>query len=228
MSFIKNLRYMLQQSFLSLPILLIGWSLFLGSLQGNVGLLVLFLGHLTAVPLTAFMSNTLLEFLFKKMGSPGSMDWIQVDNSDICSLVPGKTDYGVPFLGVAPSLWVSHILFFFSFLLSNAIAIYTMKASETADAEKVDRRKSQALLSIVIASVLTVVLIGMRVTFVGCERAFGIAVAVLLMAPLGYGWYRLARECSARDSDLFGIIQQILPDEARQPSPMTCVYTGQS
>jgi hypothetical protein len=108
---------MIQQSFLSLPLLLIGWSLFLGSLQGNIGLLVLFLGHLTVVPLTALFSNTLLEFLFKKLegGSRNLLDYIQVDNSDICSLVPGKTDYGVPFLGVAPSLWMSHIVFFFSF-----------------------------------------------------------------------------------------------------------------
>ncbi len=228
MSFVKNLRIMIQQSFLSLPLLLIGWSLFLGSVQGNIGLLVLFLGHLTVVPLTALFSNTLLEFLFKKLegGSRNLLDYIQVDNSDICSLVPGKTDYGVPFLGVAPSLWMSHIVFFFSFLLSNAIALYTMKPAENADAEKVERRKSQALLSIILTSVLAVVLIVLRKGLVGCETWVGILVAIGLLGPLGYGWYMLARECSAKDSDIFGIIQSILPDSAQQPPPMTCVYTG--
>lgn len=227
MSFVKNLRMMIQQSFLSLPLLLIGWSLFLGSMQGNIGLLVLFLGHLTAVPLTALFSNTLLEFLFKKLdGTRSVMDFIQVDNSDVCSLVPGKTDYGVPFLGVAPSLWMSHIVFFFAFLLSNAITLYTMKPAENSDSEKVERRKSQALLSIILTSVASVVLIVMRKFLVGCETWTGMGIALALMGPLGYGWYRLARECSAKDSDIFGIIQSILPDEARQPPPMTCVYTG--
>lgn len=228
MSFVKNLRILLQQSFLSLPLLLIGWSLFLGSIQGNIGLLVLFLGHLTVVPLTALFSNTLLEFVFKKMegGSRNLLDFIQVDNSDVCSLVPGKTDYGIPFLGVAPSLWMSHIVFFFSFLLSNAITLYTMKPAENADREKVERRKSQALLSIILSSALVVVLILMRKFLVGCETWTGIIVAIALVSPLGYGWYRLARECSAKDSDIFGIIQSILPDNAQQPPPMTCVYTG--
>lgn len=228
MSFVKNLRILIQQSFLSLPLLLIGWSLFLGSLQGNIGLLVLFLGHLTVVPLTALFSNTLLEFVMKKFDGPAQtlMKLIQVDNSDICSLVPGKTDYGVPFVGVAPSLWMSHIVFFFSFLLSNAITLYTMKANENADPEKVERRKSQALLSIILTSVLVVTLMLGRKFLVGCETWLGMGLAIALLGPLGYGWYELARQCSAKDSDIFGIIQSILPDSAQQPPPMTCVYTG--
>ena len=225
----KNLRLLIQQSFLSLPLLLIGWSLLMGSLQGNIGLLVLFLGHLTVVPLTSLLSNTSLEFLLKKMESGSSksyLSFIQADNSDVCSLVPGRTDYGVPFIGVAPSLWMAHIVFFASFLLSNAVSLYTMKPAENADAEKVERRKTQALLSIILTSVFAVVLILMRKFLVGCETWVGMMIALVLMAPLGYGWYRLARECSARDSDIFGIIQKILPDEAQQPPPMTCVYTG--
>jgi hypothetical protein len=227
MSFAKNLRLLIQQSFLSLPLLLIGWSLFLGSLQGNIGLLVLFLGHLTVVPLTGLLSNTLLEFIFKKMDTSGSlMSLLQTNNSDVCNLVPGKTDFGTAFLSVAPSLWVSHIVFFFSFLLSNAYSIYTMEPAANADPEKVERRKSQALMSLILSSVLLVVLLVMRYTLVGCETWFGALVAILLMAPLGYGWYQFARQCSVKDSDIFGIVQKLLPDSAQEPPPTTCVYTG--
>ena len=229
MSFVKNLRGMIQQSFLSLPLLLIGWSVFLGSLQGNIGLLVLFLGQLTAVPLTCIISNTVLEFVLKKMESPTSLllRYIQTDNADVCNLVPGKTDYGVPFLTVAPSYWMAQVLFFSSFLLSNAAAIYSMEPSSKADPEKVANRKTQALLSIIITTVLTVVAILGRKFLVGCETWIGMLVALLIIPPLGYGWYRLARQCSARDSDIFGIVQKILPEEAQQPPPTTCVYTGQ-
>lgn len=228
MSFAKNLRILIQQSFLSLPLLLIGWSLFLGSLQGNIGLLVLFLGHLTVVPLTTLLSNTLFEFIFKKMdtGTGSLLSYIQAANTDVCNLVPGKTEYALPFLGVAPSLWMAHILFFFSFLLANGYSVYQMKPADTADPEKVERRKSQALLSMILTGVLLVVLILMRKFLVGCETWTGILVASVTIIPLAIGWYQLARECSARDSDIFGIVQKVLPASAQEPPPTTCVYTG--
>jgi hypothetical protein len=231
MTFAKNLRIMIQQSFLSLPLLLIGWSLFLGSLQGNIGLLVLFLGHLTAVPLTVLLSNTVLEFIVKKLeqfSSSSLMSFIQVNNSDICNLVPGKVESSTAFLSVAPSLWMGHIIFFFSFLLFNGYGVYTMKAADTADPEKVERRKTQALVSMILTSLILLVLVLLRKFAVGCETWIGIFIASTLMPLLGYGWYRLAKECSARDADIFGIVQKILPDEAQQPPPMTCVYTGKA
>jgi hypothetical protein len=101
-----------------------------------------------------------------------------------------------------------------------------MEPSAKADPEKVSARKTQALLSIIITSVFTVVAILGRKFLVGCETWIGILVALLVIPPVGYGWYRLARECSARDSDIFGIVQKILPDEAQEPPPTTCVYTG--
>ena len=228
MSFFKNLRIMIQQSFLSLPLLLIGWSLFMGALQGNIGLLVLFLGHLFVVPTVCLLGNTLLEFLIKKADSPGSnlLSFIQVNNSDVCNLVPGKTDYGLPFIGVAPSLWMAHIVFFGSFLLSNGYAVYEMKPADNADPEKVERRKSQVLLSMALTSVILAILILLRKFLVGCETWTGIFLAFLWVSPIGFGWYQLAKECSARDSDIFGIVQKLLPEEAQQPPPVTCVYTG--
>jgi hypothetical protein len=227
MSFAKNLRIMIQQSFLSLPLLFIGWSLFLGSLQGNIGLLVLFLGQITVVPLATLMSNTVLEFILKKLeGSTPLLPWIQTNNSDVCNLVPGMTDYGNPFASVAPSIWMAQIVFFFSFLITNGYSVYTMKAPEGADPEKVERRKSQTLLSMILTSALLLVFILLRKFLVGCETWLGIFVALLTIGPLGMGWYQLARACSAKDSDIFGIVQKILPDAAKQPPPTTCVYTG--
>jgi accessory gene regulator protein AgrB len=228
MSFAKNLRILIQQSFLSLPLLFIGWSLFLGSLQGNIGLLVLFLGHLTVVPLASLLSNTLFEFIFKKMdsGTSSLLSYIQAANADVCNLVPGKTEYANPFIGVAPSLWMGHIFFFFSFLLTNGYFVYQMKAADTAEPEKVERRKTQALLSMILTASLLVVLVLLRKLLVGCETWTGILIGAVTMIPLGMGWYQLARECSARDSDIFGIVQKVLPASAQEPPPTTCVYTG--
>jgi hypothetical protein len=281
MSFVKNLRGALQQSFLSLPLILSGWSLFMGVTQGNIGLLVLSLGQVFAVPLLTVLSNTLMEQIVKRplvlsiviliafasyfaipseedvenigntemrslpviptawavagvlglinhfMGAdqPGK-NWFTVPNGDVCNIVPGKTDFTIPSLWVAPSHWMAQVVFFFSFLISSAGFIYGKPAEENADKEKVARRKAQSLTSLILTSVSLVALVGIRKTFVGCETWAGIATAFLTMGTVGYGWYFLARLCSARDADIFGIVQKILPPSARDPPPMTCVYTG--
>ena len=49
----------LGDAFLTLPLLLIGFSFFFGTLTSNVGLLYLFLGHLLIVPLSSSVMNTL-------------------------------------------------------------------------------------------------------------------------------------------------------------------------
>lgn len=221
MSLVKNLRSLLSQAFLSLPLILTGWALFIGCTQGNIGLLVLSLGLVLVVPLVTFLLNTLVEFFgydFK--------DYFTVANKDICNIVPGEADYTMGQLWVSPSYWMANIIFFFSFLISSGVFVYTMKSETNADKEKVERRKSQALLSVILSSLTLIAIIVMRKTLVGCETWAGILIAFISMSLLGYSWYLFARQCSARDSDIFGIIQKILPPSAEEPPPMTCVYTG--
>lgn len=221
MSLVKNLRGLLSQAFLSLPILLTAWSLFLGCTQGNVGLLVLALGLVFVVPLSTFLLNTLIEFVGSSFEP-----FLTVPNKDICNLVPGAADYTVANLWVAPSYWMAHVTFFFAFLISSGAYIFVMPAEENAPKEKVERRKSQAILSLVLSSIAFIVLVLMRKYITGCETWAGIVVALLSMSGAGYGWYLFARQCSARDADIFGIIQKILPASAHEEPPMTCVYTG--
>ena len=162
---------------------------------------------------------------FKGGAEPGK-NWFTVINADVCSIVPGKVDATIPLIWVAPSYWMAQIFFFFSFMISNALFIYMKNPEENADKEKVDRRKAQAITSLIVSIITLFTFVGLRKTFVGCETWAGIAVAFLTMGSVGYGWYFLARLCSARDADIFGIVQKILPPSARDPPPMTCVYTG--
>lgn len=282
MSYVKNLRAVLQQSFLSLPLILSSWSLFMGVTQGNIGLLVLSLGQIFVVPLATLLSNTLIEQIVKRPlvlsilviitiasyfvipsaeeaqeigenmdvrslpviptawataglialvnhfmgGAEPGKNWFTVLNADVCNIVPGKVDATIPSLWVAPSYWMAQIVFFFSFLISSASFIYTKKPEDNAEKEKVERRQAQALTSLILSAGALLAFVGLRKTFVGCETWAGIAVAFLTMGTVGYGWYFLARACSARDADIFGIVQKILPPSARDPPPMTCVYTG--
>jgi hypothetical protein len=100
-----------------------------------------------------------------------------------------------------------------------------MPAAPNASAEKVERRKSQAQLVLIMACFFLAVFVAIRVFVVGCETVPGVLFGGIIFYLIGRAWYQLARECSARDSDIFGIVQGILPPNASDSPPMTCVYT---
>ena len=219
-SFVQNFRGMLERSFVTLPILLFGWSLFVGSTTGNIGLLVLALGQGSVAPLATWILHT-IGGLFGDWGIAN----FTVPASATCSILPGGfTEPGERQFSV-PSYWLAQIYFFFGFLIANAQSVLNMPAAPNAPAEKVERRKSQAQLVLVMAWVFMIVFVAIRVLVMGCETVPGVIVGGIVFWWLGNGWYQLARECSSRDSDIFGIVQGILPPGASDPPPMTCVYT---
>lgn len=218
-TFVQNFKGMLERAFVALPILLFGWALFVGSTTGNIGLLVLALGHATVAPLATWILHTIAGFF----GDWGKVNFT-VPASSTCSILPGgyvepgARDYSIP------SYWFAQVVFFFGFLLSNAQSILDMPAAPNAPAEKVERRKSQAQMVQVLGWVFLIIFVAIRVLVMGCETPFGVVIGGLVFWWIGNGWYQLARECSARDSDIFGIVQGILPPGASDPPPMTCVY----
>jgi hypothetical protein len=220
-SLAPTIRGLLERSFVSLPILIFGWSLFVGSTTGNIGLLVLALGHATVAPLATWILHTLGSFL-----PESTKPYITVPASATCNILPGGFVEESARVYSIPSYWLAHIAFFFGFLITNATEVLNMPAAENAPADKVERRKSQAQLVQVLAIAFFILFVGVRVFVMGCETIPGVIFGSLIFYFIGNGWYMLARECSARDSDVFGIVQGILPPSASDPPPMTCVYTG--
>jgi hypothetical protein len=224
MSFATTLRSLLTESFLFLPFVLAGWSFFMGMVQGNVALLVLFLGQAIAVPLLSSTLNKILQFLSKQTGLFNTTA-ITILDTDVCQLFPTATP-GTDFVDAAPTAWLAQVVFFFSFLMSNAAALYSRKEREGADPEKVTRRKTQALFSLILSSLALFALLFIRAFYTGCETLPGALIGATVLGSFGYGWYKLAEACSARDADIFGIVQGIMPQEAQIEPPMTCVYQG--
>ena len=218
-TFVQNLRGVLTRSFVAMPILLFGWSLFVGATTGNIGLLVLAMGQVTVVPLATWILHTIGSFF----GDWG-LENFTVPASATCGLLPrGFVDStGRDF--AIPSYWLAQVVFFFGFLTTNANSVLNMPEAPNAPADKVERRKSQAQLVLIMSWIFLVLFVGARF-FMGCETIPGVILSALVFWWIGNGWYKLARECSARDSDIFGIVQGILPPEASDPPPMTCVYT---
>ena len=218
MGFVQTVKGILYGGYVSLPMVLIGIVLFLATTLGNLGLIMLTIGHVFIVPFIVFFSNLLHEYFFPN--SP----YFKVPNSDVCQMIPSlATSPSQIFVG--PSYWMAHVTFFFTFLLSNAVNLYTKEAPSGADPNKVENRKAQTLTSIILSVVTFVLLVAIRFLFMGCETVLGMIFALLLIVPVGYGWYELAIVCGARDADIFGILQKILPPEFKDEPPMTCVYS---
>lgn len=216
----QTMRGLLEGSFRALPVLLFGWALFVGSTTGNIGLLVLALGQATVVPFATWILHSVASFFgnFAKVN-------FTVPASSTCNILPGGFTDPMERVFSIPSYWLAQIAFFFGFLLSNASYVLNMPAANNAPADKVERRKSQAQLVQILGWVFFALFIVVRSFVMRCETVPGVLLGGLAFWWIGNGWYQFARECSAKDSDIFGIVQGILPSSATEGPPMACVYT---
>lgn len=148
-----------------------------------------------------------------------------IPNYDVCNLVPSAYNKGVP-LNIVPSFWMAQLLFFVGYLLQNAMALYNQPVSPGSMQSKVDNRKEQAITAISVTIIISLVFVLVRLR-TGCENPLGIFVAIMLMIPLGVGWYFLAASLTGFGSaDVFGIASQILSSDARKPATQVCVNTS--
>lgn len=148
-----------------------------------------------------------------------------VSNYDICNLAPSMYG-GASFLKIAPSFWTAQVVFFFAYLIQNAVSLYNEESDPKASYAKILNRKDQALMAAIVSSIVLVTLLFLRYKLTGCETLFGISVGLVSMIPLGIGWYYLAKSTGIRSADIFGIAGQILPSAAYDPPPTTCVYSA--
>lgn len=217
MSIAESLKGLLYGGYVSLPLVLIGIVGFLGITLGNLGLIMLTVGHTILVPTLLFFVNLFHEYFF-----PGSPYFTHV-SSDLSYLVPMFASPGTPMVA-APSHWIAHVTFFFTFLFTNALVLYLKDPTPSADPNKVENRKAQTLTAMLLTLGLYAVLMATRI-LMGSEPLVGALFGALLIVPVAYGWYELTRVCGARDADIFGILQKILPPNAKDEPPMTCVYS---
>ena len=147
-----------------------------------------------------------------------------VPNYDVCNLVPSAYNKGAP-LNIVPSYWMAQLLFFVGYLLQNAMALYNQPAAPGSVQSKVDNRKEQAITAISVTIIVSLVLVLLRLR-TGCENPLGIFVAIILMIPLGVGWYYLSSLNAFGTADVFGIASQILSPDARKPATQVCVNTS--
>jgi hypothetical protein len=217
---LQSIRTTLLMAFRTLPLILVSFVGFLAMGLGNMGLFILFVGQVLIVPITTMLLQGITGMLLPPSGVDGSAFFVR--SSNVGLIVPDSS-FDSPFQNVAPSFWMMHVLFFATYMVSNAIAILYLPVDSKLDPIIVSNRKSKAKTIIAVIVGMTALVTILRFT-TNTETPAGIMLAILAACGLGYGWYELAAMCGARAADVFGVMQQILPSSATADKPMTCVY----
>ena len=215
MNILHSIRSTIIAAFFSLPLLFISFTAFLAIGLGTPALFILLLGQLL-LSVTTFGFHLLEKIISQFI--PSLRTFLTVEASR-AALLQGKVS-DTP-INVFPSYWIVHVVFFLSYLLANAIDVFRTDPDFNASDWQVSNRRSKAVAVIIVVVLVMATLITARFILTGTETRVGVLFA-LPMIGVGYGWYELAKTCGARESDIFGIIQQMTPNGG---APTTCVYT---
>jgi hypothetical protein len=233
---ISDIRVFLYGGVVRLPLVLAGTLLIIGLCTANYAILFFLVGFLMVVPLV----SAILDFLIKGLLAflPDAVTSIFMSSAaDICKLV-------IPFSSSLKNVtevreeiivitnWVAMVSFFIGYLLHNALQLYkrdtpnnTITVSSNAKdvTDKVNSRKTQALISIFSILVVGLAVLGLRI-YSGCDSVAGMLLTIGGFGVGGYYWYYLLSEVGQdRLSDLFGIANRLLPPSAITNSPIACV-----
>ena len=221
---ILGLREYIFLSLKELPLIAMVAPIFLGISEGNINLLMFGLGNAILAPTAAGLTGWLLRWPLNWLNPSGSV-W-KMPASDVSPLLsetpmPSRPLELVP---VVPTYWMTITVFFFTYLLFNGASLYNEEPVEGADAERVNNRKSQALMAMILISVLGLVIIGAKISLQDGENVLGILIAVLIGTLTSYGWFSFLKRCDiGRLEDVFGIQARILPESALSDAPVVCV-----
>ena len=158
--------------------------------------------------------------------------------SPICFLSPDESAATAAERRNTPSSWTIHILFFFGFLLANAVSLYSQpvpafKSSGDAaiDASRqeqlntrVSNRKMITGIIIALSLVLLFALIYVRMVLTPCEGKLGeIAMPSIYSWLFGWAWYTIiTKSCGIPASDILGLVQGFINPDAID-NPIVCL-----
>jgi len=227
-SIISDIKVFLYGGFQTLPLTMAGTLLLLGLFTANYSVLFFLVGFLLLTPLLTMGLNSLMAWL------KSLMPWLKWDSelSKSCNaIIPFPTATNeTEKQGV--SYWLTMGIFMFSYLISNAVALYTIeaqipeKANEAIKSDlqqKAMYRKSQMIISLIMLALISIIFIAVRLTS-GCDTGFGLAVAIVPVTLLGITWFSiLSANKNTRLSDLFGVSNRLLAPNATSDSADVCL-----
>jgi hypothetical protein len=233
-SVLVKIKEYLQASYRQLPLYMMATLFALGIIQTNMAYIFFTLGC-AALFTTIWGFQLILEMVLSKVSDPAKRNLFTIPGGttgcSILSLFGKASDTEISL--VTPSYFIGFLAFFASYIISNAVHLYTRDPptlGKDADPElqkdlnaKVDNRKQHATIIMILVSAFTIVFTGIRlIWFRSCERAVGVILGGIIGTGVGIGWFQFLDNCwGSAFSDLFGITSRI---NVSMKEPMACVY----
>lgn len=136
---------------------------------------------------------------------------------EACSTLPIMCNYSM-----MPSMWFALTSYYISYIMSNAIAIYTAKPTKQPNtAISVQQRKGLGVISVVAVLVVGLLLLVAR-ALSPCESWLGLVLGLLMGGGLGYGWWYMLNG-TGQDifQDIHGVMIGLQPGDLRT-GPLAC------
>lgn len=202
-----------------LPLIMGFTSLVYGVGVGNIAFAFIAAGLLLLVPIVSTIGDAMFSSLLGAI--PGvPLSFYQHPSSPECGILTAPPQG--TFITSTMSYWTTAVSFFFSYFIFNAITLFDRPAVKTASHEKVQARKVQSAMAIVVAAIMFLLLVIYRLR-IRCESPIGLLLGVSGGGYLGYLWFEWLKSCSGdRLVDLFGIANRILSAD-RSSAPQVCV-----
>jgi len=189
------------------------------TLTASLIILGIFLGKIAwiLIGIGAIVLSILVSLLQygkgKAMGAYGSLSGAAAVSA--CSIMPSN---GESFETV-PSLWMATALFYMTYIMKNAITVYSAKPIGTkSDALTVQHRKGVGIVSIITTVILLAFLIIPRAFWSNCESMLGGLVGGVLGIGFGVMWWMILNACGADVyPDIHGVMIGIRPGRLADP-----------
>ena len=195
--------------FNSLPLVLMTALLVLGLGLGNFGMLSIAIGQIAMFPIIG-----LIHFVLKliKIGDIGDINY-----SDTVVLVPSNQYSKV---NILPSMWITQITYFFSYVFFNAYDVYNDEpiSSDPDYSVKVNNRKTRTAMIMTWAVILGLLLIAGRwigkseYTDILPVRIFSVVFSIGLGSCVAFIANTISKQpnVGTQKMDIFGISQQMM------------------
>jgi magnesium-transporting ATPase (P-type) len=192
-------------AFNSLPVILMSMLLIIGLGLGNFGMLWIFGGQVLLFPILGIL-HILTSFA------------TTINYSDTLVIAH---DSRQPRINIVPSMWLTQIIYFITFIITNAYNVYTTEpiSADSSYDIKVNNRKTRAAAIMVCSAVVGVLLVFCRFAAKSeftpnlIIRIFSLVVSLVL----GAGWALLLNyimknspNLGIQKMDIFGITQQMI------------------
>jgi hypothetical protein len=189
--FIKALKDVIKSGFQFLPLFLGVALLVFGSITANYAFLYVFLGMFALAPLANYIMYQLTSLLS-----------VFIRGAALFKKGEALAPFDEP---TDPSFGFSIMIFFFTYLLTNAAYLIKEHKESTTTDQLV---RSRAIISIILVGIAAVAYIGLRIKNNEnvAETPLGMFVLASTSAAVAYGWFYLMYSCGKMSvADVYGI-----------------------